>query len=260
MSDHSSPEHQAVLATLHARLCETADWIKMQGFPPNDTPYRHVTPKRERPLMDAFRAVWKTGAFANDAVMKYELDCLNRDDEKHRANEKLTIAELRAANELQRGSKAEEHKPPIALMDGQWGGYTPLGDSRAMFLERLMRGWLPLYEFGIARSPDEVVETRISGAMTVSRYVTGLRHLAIAVKKEIDLRYPPVVTVTQNVKPSEKEIALAREACVANPRILRADLMVKLEIGSDKASVLLDLMRNEGIHKTRKRKSPSRNG
>lgn len=73
--------------------------------------------------------------------------------------------------------------------------------------------------------------------------------------------YPQPVTVTpQPVKPSDKEIALAREACLVNPKILRADLMTKLEIGSDKASMLLDLMRDEGIHKTRKRKSPSKNG
>lgn len=56
--------------------------------------------------------------------------------------------------------------------------------------------------------------------------------------------------------PDEDEIAMARQVCRANPRIKRDQLKSQLEVGSTKATILLDRMRDEGIATSKKRNSP----
>ena len=54
--------------------------------------------------------------------------------------------------------------------------------------------------------------------------------------------------------PDEIEIAMARQVCRANPRITRDDLATQLEIGNTKASLLLNMMQDEGVATSKKRK------
>ena len=61
--------------------------------------------------------------------------------------------------------------------------------------------------------------------------------------------------IPRDDSPDEDEIACARQVCRANPRILRDDLAKQLQIGKTKATLLLDLMREEQIVKTKKRKT-----
>lgn len=64
----------------------------------------------------------------------------------------------------------------------------------------------------------------------------------------------------QVANPSADEIAEAHKACRAKPTITRGALMRQMKIGSNKASCLIDMMRKEGIHKTRKRMPRSTSG
>ncbi len=56
--------------------------------------------------------------------------------------------------------------------------------------------------------------------------------------------------------PTQAEIQTARQVCRSNPRIGRDALATQLEIGHNKASAILDLMRVEGVVTSKKRKPP----
>ena len=168
MDADSRSELREVLEELNERLLETADWIEKQNAPPDESIYSASVGfcrKRCAPLLTAFRAALNAGVFG-DVWMQ---------EERFRA--------------FPEDVKVREEVPPPRFI-GNWSGYKSFGDGRDMYIERLIRGWVPGYDFGESRTTGGAVVTWVSGAMTVSRYVTGLRHLAIAVTNEIERRCP----------------------------------------------------------------------
>lgn len=56
--------------------------------------------------------------------------------------------------------------------------------------------------------------------------------------------------------PSTEQIEAARRWCKENPRITREALRLKMKISPAKVAKLIDMMRDEGLHQSKKRKSP----
>ena len=173
MDADSASELRPVLEALEARLREAAGWIKKKKAHDDESPCRVFGPKRLALVLDAFRDALNAGAFADDEVMQDERARAFPEDFKEPAEESPPI-ELRV--------------PFPGHLIFHWSGYTSSGDGTANFIERLLRGWLPSFDFGKPHSQSDVVEVPCFRVLTVKVYACGLRCLAHAVRVEIDRR------------------------------------------------------------------------
>lgn len=84
--------------------------------------------------------------------------------------------------------------------------------------------------------------------------VGQLEDLIGVVNQRLAMKTEPTRSTSRDDSPDEIEIAMARQVCRANPRITRDDLATQLEIGNTKASLLLNMMQDEGVATSKKRK------
>lgn len=184
MDADSAGELRIALEALETRLAEAADWIVTRDVSDDELSIRVFGPKRSAVVLDAFRDALNAGAFADDEVMQDERARAFPDDVRPKAKK--------------RKASSEEIPVEITMVGrtiGCWIGYVPHGNSQSMFIERLLRGWVRLFDFGKPRSQADVVELPIFRELTVEPFVTGLRCLARAVRVEIDRRCPPSQTI-----------------------------------------------------------------
>lgn len=198
MDADSAGELRTALEALEAQLRDDAEWLEKQKTPDDESPYRVFGPKRSALVLDAFRDALSAGAFADDEVMQDERARAFTDDVK------------------------EPAEPPMPRSIGRWIGYQCLGTPKVMFIERLLRGWLPLFDFEKARSQADVVDVPPFRVLTVKLYAYGLRCLARAVHVEIERRCPLTLLVpsesTAVVEPNSSTESESLKVADTKPR------------------------------------------